>query len=610
VERERRKWRSIADLWTATYFGLELTPELYNACVQHVQGKPVLLQAAQAEEVLDRAHEMWEEKRFFHWEIEFPEVFLDEHGRHKGEGAGFDAVVGNPPYVNIVRLDAMDVSFYQARFATFRNKCDLYSFFLEKGLSTVRRDGRLGLVVSNTWFATESFSLTRKLLLSDNYTERIAFPPPKAFREAVVETVIAITARQGWAENKSIAVERYDPGSGIFVEVDSFPCNVVAERAEKTANFTQPAKYLQVYSSIEHFSRPLSTIASFSLGIKTSNNSEFVHPEKLHPVDVPVIRGRNIERYGIQFNGEYLHYDVDLLRSRHGARPREREAFERPEKIVLQEIAGGRLICALDRTSLFCLDTANVIFLSPQSTYNLTALIALLNGRLLNFWYGTQYPGSHVKLNEIANLPIRRIAFTTPPEERERLVGEALDHEKHEIARKARNAKGGFVPFADFRQFRGPNSPLGRWLDARLSAEPEQSDVVHDLLAHLAGRMIEMHEEKQAEVRGFLDWLAEYTGRPVDDWALKTSLRRYYEHDWAEMQRILKRNQRKLPKVDLDVDAYKNEPAARIHAAWETSMEMLRPLLARIEATDRLIDQIVYQLYGLTEEEIAVVEGR
>ena len=32
-------------------------------------------------------------------------------------------------------------------------------------------------------------------------------------------------------------------------------------------------------------------------------------------------------------------------------------------------------------------------------------------------------------------------------------------------------------------------------------------------------------------------------------------------------------------------------------------------LLARIAATDRLIDLIVYRLYGLTEEEVAVVEG-
>ena len=52
-------------------------------------------------------------------------------------------------------------------------------------------------------------------------------------------------------------------------------------------------------------------------------------------------------------------------------------------------------------------------------------------------------------------------------------------------------------------------SKLGRWMDARLLAEPEQADVVHGLLAHLAERMIEMHQEKQTEVRSFLDLVAE-----------------------------------------------------------------------------------------------------
>ncbi len=42
----------------------------------------------------------------------------------------------------------------------------------------------------------------------------------------------------------------------------------------------------------------------------------------------------------------------------------------------------------------------------------------------------------------------------------------------------------------------------------------------------------------------------------------------------------------------------------------EASLAALLPLKARLAATDRLIDQVVYWLYGLTEEEIAVVEGR
>jgi hypothetical protein len=73
------------------------------------------------------------------------------------------------------------------------------------------------------------------------------------------------------------------------------------------------------------------------------------------------------------------------------------------------------------------------------------------------------------------------------------------------------------------------------------------------------------------------------------------------------MQRILKRNQRKLPEVDLD--GYRNEPAQKIRRAWETSMGTPRPLPKDIAATDRLIDRIVHLLYGLTDEEVAIVGG-
>jgi hypothetical protein len=140
---------------------------------------------------------------------------------------------------------------------------------------------------------------------------------------------------------------------------------------------------------------------------------------------------------------------------------------------------------------------------------------------------------------------------------------------------------------------------------ARLEAEPEEADVVHDLLAYLAEQMIEMHKEKQAEAKGFLDWLADYTGLPIDDWKLKTYVRAYWEHPWPEMQRALTQNRRRMGR---DVEG--REAQARIKHEFEDSMAKLVPLLARIEATDRLIDRIVYRLYGLTDEEVEVVEGQ
>ncbi len=132
----------------------------------------------------------------------------------------------------------------------------------------------------------------------------------------------------------------------------------------------------------------------------------------------------------------------------------------------------------------------------------------------------------------------------------------------------------------------------------------DQADVVHDLLAYLAEQMIEMHKEKQAEAKGFLDWLADYTGLPIDEWKLKSHVRAYWEHPWSELQRALHQNRKRMTR---DVEG--REAQEKIKREFGDSMARLKPLLARIEATDRLIDQIVYKLYGLTEEEIAVVEG-
>jgi len=65
---------------------------------------------------------------------------------------------------------------------------------------------------------------------------------------------------------------------------------------------------------------------------------------------------------------------------------------------------------------------------------------------------------------------------------------------------------------------------------------------------------------------------------------------------------VLKRNSKKL-----QVDPARREPELR--AEFEGSMGKLLPMRGRIRKTDELIDATVYWLYGLTEEEIGIVEG-
>jgi hypothetical protein len=65
----------------------------------------------------------------------------------------------------------------------------------------------------------------------------------------------------------------------------------------------------------------------------------------------------------------------------------------------------------------------------------------------------------------------------------------------------------------------------------------------------------------------------------------------------------------KKNKKRLSIDPARREPIEALRAEFGGSLRKLLPLRERIEATDKLIDQIVYRLYGLCEEEIRIVEG-
>jgi hypothetical protein len=223
-----------------------------------------------------------------------------------------------------------------------------------------------------------------------------------------------------------------------------------------------------------------------------------------------------------------------------------------------------------------------------------------------------RYPVSFLK-----SLPIRRIEFTTPADERERLAAAGIA----EATEWIEAAEGRSVESASFSAF--SDSSLGRWLDARLSADPEQADVVHDLLAHLAERMIEMHEQKQERVESFwLDlegvtdpdtfedlrehgkwgrslWRASEDCRPFVGEESRSTRHLDESLGWNEdcFKAFVKALAGRVANLSDVVGVYR-----RHHPPY-------RQLVQRIEATDRLIDQIVYRLYGLTEEEIAVVEG-
>jgi hypothetical protein len=146
----------------------------------------------------------------------------------------------------------------------------------------------------------------------------------------------------------------------------------------------------------------------------------------------------------------------------------------------------------------------------------------------------------------------------------------------------------------------------------------EQSDVVHDLLAFLAEQMIELNKEKQAKIAKFLEWLeVELDVKPdrkgntgIEALTGKTKLRNYlgdYQKDeealsFDELWAILRKNKTRIAR-NLS-PSFMQE----VKRAYAESLSALLPIKEKLRLTDGLIDQIVYRLYGLTEEEVRIVE--
>ena len=148
----------------------------------------------------------------------------------------------------------------------------------------------------------------------------------------------------------------------------------------------------------------------------------------------------------------------------------------------------------------------------------------------------------------------------------------------------------------------------------------EQSDVVHDLLAFLAEQMIELNRQKQETVKGFLEWLAaELEIKPdkkgntgIDALTGKTKLKVYLgDYQKGEealsfdgLWEILRKNKNRIAR------SLSPSFMQAVKQAYEESLVSLIPIREKLLLTDGLIDWIVYRFYGLTEEEVGIVEER
>lgn len=204
-------YQIVLDLLVARHFGYPDAPHVLT----HIGKELDLSSRARFEESLPITDRLLIQKvadvarqpelRFFHWEIEFPEVFYGfEDGdqrrlKRKDEivagSAGFDAVVGNPPYVRQETIKPLK-DYLKTCFETYDAANDLYVFFQEREIGLLQGGRRMGMIVSNKWMRAGYGEKIRE------YLKQVARP-----------------------------VDLIDFGhTPIFPDADTFPCVLVAAR--------------------------------------------------------------------------------------------------------------------------------------------------------------------------------------------------------------------------------------------------------------------------------------------------------------------------------------------------------------------------------------------
>ena len=231
---------------------------------------------------------------------------------------GFDIVIGNPPYIQLQKDGGRLGSLYQNRdFKTFARPGDIYQLFYERGMQLLTdAQGILAFITSNSWMRARYGKKLRGFLSAEHSPLRLIDMGKNAF-EAIVDTNILL-ASTGRAKQKfkavdmdSVAEKQFPPAERHWSEI---------RPAGGMAWSILPPVEEKIKSRIEQLGTPLkdwdiricrgvTTGFNDAFIIDTAKRDELVAADpKSAEIIKPILRGRDIGRYGYKWAGLYLIY--------------------------------------------------------------------------------------------------------------------------------------------------------------------------------------------------------------------------------------------------------------------------------------------------------------
>ena len=244
-----------------------------------------------------------------------------------GVADGFDIVIGNPPYIQLQNNGGELAKLYEnCNYSTFARTGDIYCLFYERGWQLLKKNGHLCYITSNKWMRAGYGEKTREFFANKtNPMLLIDFAGVKIFESATVDTNILLFSKSNNLHETVCAVTNKQNKDSVknlsdFVQQQNSICDFATSDSWVILSPIEQS----IKKKIEAIGTPLKDWdINIYRGVLTGCNEAFIidsekreeilancqtEDERQRTAELirPILRGRDIKRYGYVDNGLYL----------------------------------------------------------------------------------------------------------------------------------------------------------------------------------------------------------------------------------------------------------------------------------------------------------------
>ena len=357
-------------------------------------------------------------RRFFHWELEFPEVWYRQ-GQRK-ENPGFDAVVTNPPWGGLVT---------DAEAALMRATCsgspsgllDTFALFLEKALRCLRNEGATGMLLPDI-FLLKNYPGIRYLLLNETrIDELIHWGMP--FADVSLDVCSIIFTRRAAASDHRVACYPAPATSEQGERVNLIPQQTFLRQREYRFNLNLTDELTKLIDTARRLGPKIGDLFVIREGIHSGNIRQklFVHDPPGRCGERLIFGRDEIVPYRLRWGGRWVVYDESIIDRETGEYANlGDESLHRARKILVRR-TGDRVIAAFDPEGFFA--SNNLFLCIPRADTTETGIfyaLAVLNSPFATWYFRAIQPRAgrlfaELKINHLAEIPVP-FGHSNPPE--------------------------------------------------------------------------------------------------------------------------------------------------------------------------------------------------